>query len=229
MYKSIVKKPRYISLMGGVLEFYPDDIKKIAENNEYLSNGLANDQFMVIEAKPGPASDQPGGYRVSIYSPSNGVEPDKTIAHLDIGPNDAFVYYNRRKQSVPELHKITPPTLLKDKVAWALGATKKLNEKRSMHDLRAHYDSLLTAYVARERTDDHTPRRFFYKNFEAVVNFNEDGTADRNNSAYYIKGYPTVEEALEVLHAAIRHNGWLFSSVSKINYIISLITPKTEI
>jgi len=229
---TVVKHSRYTSPLRGVLEFYPESIKKIAYRGEYISRGLAHNQFLVITAKPGPSSDKPAGYHVEVYSPSNGTNPDCTVAQLDIGPNNAFVYYNRRGTHTPELYILNTPELLRDKVAWALGASRKYNEKRSMNDLRAHYEMLLTAYVEKDREDPYQPRRFSFKNFEAVVSFDEHGEADRNNSAYYIKGYPTYEEALEVLEAAKRRDGWYFSSVEKINYVISLIKankPKSKI
>lgn len=225
MKSSVKRYTRYISPMPGVLEFYPDDIRKIADNNEYISKGLYDNQFMVITAIPGPASDKPAGYTVQVFDPSNGVTPDALVAQLEIKPNEPFVYCHRWGKP-PELYVITAPTFLKDKIAWALGGTRNRHEKHTTNELRDHYEMLLAAYVERGRTDDYTPRRFFYNNFEAVVSFEEDGTADRNNSAYHIKGWPTIEECIDVLEKAKQYDGWLFSSVSKINYVLSLISPQ---
>ena len=60
----------YMSPMPGVLEFYPDDIRKIADNNEYVSRGLGDNQFLVITTIPGSASDKPAGYTVQVFDPS---------------------------------------------------------------------------------------------------------------------------------------------------------------
>lgn len=211
--------------MPGVLEFFPDDIRKIADNNEYVSKGMYDNQFIVITAIPGNASDALAGYHVQVFDPSNGVTPDALVAQLEIKPNEPFVYCHRWNKA-PELYVINAPVLLKDKIAWALGATRNRHEKRSINELRAFYDSLVVAYAEKGRDDEYTPRRYSYKNFEAVVSFNEDGTADRNNSAYYIKGWPTIEEGIEVLEVARRHDGWFFSSTAKIDYILGLITKK---
>lgn len=215
----------YMSLMPGVLEFYPDDIRKIADNNEYVSRGLGDNQFLVITTIPGSTSNKPSGYTVQVFDPSNGVNPDAVVAQLEIKPNQPFVYCHRWGKP-PELYVINVPTYLKDKVAWALGATRNRHEKRTINELRDHYEALLTAYVEHDRTDDHTPQRYTYKSFEAVVSFKEDGVADRNNSAYYIKGWPPIDECIEVLNMARRRDGWFFSSISKIDYVLSLISPQ---
>lgn len=226
MYKSIEKFTRGSSYIPGVVEFYPDDIKQIADRGENIKKGLRS-RFMVITHIPGASSDKPAGYHAEVYadpmfSESTEIAP---LAKIDVGPNDAFTFYDRVQNSkiVTKLYKITPPALLKDRVAWALGATKKQNEKRTLDDLRKHYETLLTAYVISERTDGHEPIRVFHGNFEAVIDFDEDGTANRNSSAYFIKGYPTKDEALDLLKFVRRRNGWYFSSIAKIDYMINLI------
>lgn len=226
MYKSIEKFTRGISYIPGVVEFYPEDIRKIADNCENIKKGLRS-RLMTITHIPGGSSDKPTGYHVEVYADPILAECTEMtpLAKIDVGPNDAFTFYDRTQNGkiVTKLYKITPPALLKDRVAWALGATKKQNEKRTLDDLRKHYETLLTAYVISERADGHEPIRVFRGNFEAVIDFDEDGTANRNSSAYFIKGYPTKDEALDLLKFVRRRNGWYFSSIAKIDYMIDLI------
>lgn len=216
-----VKYKRGISPLAGVVEFYPDDIRQIADNNEYISVGLLHNHMIGIVAIPGNSSDKPNGYTITVY------DPDRTntaVAQLEIGPNDAFVYYCRRGEFIPDLHTINTPLMLKDKIAWALGATRKINEKKTLNDLRSYYEDELTKHVEADKPGDWAPHRISYGRFNCVLVYDGEDKPSRTRSMYAIEGFPTKEEAIAVLNHAKELDGWFFSSKAKINYVLSLIT-----
>lgn len=209
--------------MKGILEFYPESIKKLAENNTILTAGLARDQIMTFSIIPGRTSLHADGYHIEVYSPSDGEHPDEPIAQLDVQTDDSFVYYNRAGSKVPELYTLILPMKLRNKVSWAIGFSRRTNGKHSRIELRNHYDLLKYYYERDGRSDGHVPEYFSHGKFSAVVPYNSDGVPLLSNSAFHVNGYPTYDEAMDMLHAVKRVDGWYFSTPEKIQYVINQV------
>lgn len=185
------------------MDLFPSELEKLAEIT-------ASDKFCIVDTWHGMFSldvhDAGDMWTIHITKCES-----KFSLTTEIAKSLAIHIIFRTRGVIIDTIKL--PMHLNDKVAWALGA-KKYQCARSLDDLNKYLDS------HQDPCDDHAVRYDYGKCHAVVV---RDWKNEVGDGRYFIDGFLSRDEAIEVLTKAIELNGWHFSYPAKVQYVLDNI------
>jgi hypothetical protein len=213
----------YCAASTNSLNLYPEELVKLAAitkegkiaiiDSWYGSYGMTvtqqDDKTTITVDRMNVATLGEEEYKTSLTVPSS------AAIHIHIISTKAFI------------NCIKLPLRLNDKVAWALGAntrTQKAKTLKELEDYFMRYDKEYEELLKAGRIQlgpCYAPEWVDYGKCHAVsVN---DGYGKPRSGRYYIDGYLTRDEAVDILTKALKLNGWHFSYPAKVKYVLDSI------
>lgn len=141
-----------------------------------------------------------------------------------VNKRDAIHVLFKKKAII--IDRIELPFYLNAKVAWALGA-KRYQRAKSMEELDKYFtvhDDEHEEYLATGKIQPgpcYAAMRYNYGRCHAVII--TDGYGEPYDGKYFIDGFLTRDEAVEILEKAIQLDGWYFSYPARVQYVLDNI------